>query len=1459
MGFLSRLLSPGRSTASGAAGHSLEQTERAERLILQGNSDEDAGDLSKAMRCYDEAIKAAPKLARAHLNRGNILQEQNRLDDALSAYVTATTLDPDYTGAHFNIGNVNMRMERHHEAISAYQVALRLKPDYFDAEFALAMAFGTGGRYEEAVAAYRRCIEIQTDSIPAHMGLAATFRALGRNAAVLEVLHQLLATNPDIAQAHCLAGDVFLVLGKIENAIASYGRALEIDPQFFVALTSMGDAQRQMGRHDAALASYERAVSIHPNVALLHMKLGNTLQTIGKNDAALKAMKLAVALDPHSTVIQFNAGNLYDEHGDYAGALVHYKQAIAVQPDAQSFNNLGIVQKKLGLLEDALASYRSALALDPECVDAHCNLGLALQEGGRCEQALSSLMRARQLDPLRALVHSNIALVLTDLNRLQEALDSCRQALELDPNLVEAHCNFGTIQLALGLLGEAAHSFERTLALAPSYTKARHNLSHAQLSLGQFEQGWRNYELRLDEHKNSRPATPLPQWTGQPVAIGDRVLVFVEQGLGDMLQFSRYLPLVAQRFAAGVSLFAPTPLLSLFRRSFPMIDVIDTMPNNQHEWQWQCPLMSLPFAFGTMLGTIPNQMPYLVPDVERSAQWRSRIGQLNLPLGEHRKIGIVWKPGTAMKIAHLKATTLQTLAPILNLPNCTWFSLQKEPDPETSAWVNTGKLVDWSTDFHDFDDSAALAVNLDLVISVDTSVAHLAGGLGLPTWLLNRYASDWRWMREREDSPWYPTLRIFAQERPGDWDAVASRVAKELATWHPSPVAKVEVPSVSADHWRKLGNAFLKSNNLTEAARCYRKGIQANPSDAICHSNLGFVLVQLGQRAEAEQMLSLAVAGNSADFDALYLLGNLVRDGGELTQAITYYRAALGVNPDFECCRRDLCMLLVQSGQPQEARLLMDETAAVDTESGDYFVFRGNMHLACGEYMEAEAAFLSANQLEPLNTMVLTNLGAAQLGKRDVLSAVNTFTQLLAIEPENVAAYTNRATAFHLSGQIALAIQDYHQALRLDPQYLYAQQNLLGALTYSARCTPEEYLQEARNYGEKARLLAKPYTSWQCHLQPVGARPLRVGFVSGDLRMHPVGYFLESILSCMDQVDIACIAYSNAVVEDAFSKHLQTVFSEWHRVSTLSDQELAAKIHAENIDILVDLAGHTAHNRLAVFSWCAAPVQVSWLGYWASTGVAEVDYILVDDISVPPSETKNFSEEPWYLPSSRLCLSPPANGAQIFPNPLPALNNGYVTFASFQNLAKISDATLATWADVLAMLPTARLRLQSRPLGHHETRVHMQTRLTQANIDPARVDLFEGSSREEYLKAYFDVDIVLDTFPFPGGTTTAEALWMGVPTITLTGNTLVGRQGESMLHIVGLDDWIAHSDADYVRLAVAKASDPEKLAPLRSGLRDAALQSSLFDAETFAKNLTLAFHGMAQYDAISPGKSANTR
>jgi protein O-GlcNAc transferase len=660
---------------------------------------------------------------------------------------------------------------------------------------------------------------------------------------------------------------------------------------------------------------------------------------------------------------------------------------------------------------------------------------------------------------------------------------------------------------------------------------------------------------------------------------------------------------------------------------------------------------------------------------------------------------------------------------------------------------------------------------------------------------------------------------------------------------HPSAPAGV---AIGSGEWRKRGNGYLSAGILNEAANCYRKGTESDPGDSICYSNLGYVLGEMGQAAESEDMLRKAVALNPADFDAHYLLGNLARAKGEWLQAIARYRQALRINNDFDVCRRELCILLAHTGQIREARAVLAQGAAFASDSADFYYFRGNLHLAADEYAEALADFKQADKLQPQDASILINLGVAQLKRREVFSALETYRRILGFEPDNVQAHANMAIAFQQSGQLDLAIQSYRHALQLNPEFLNAHQNLLFALTYVPGFPPEEYLREARRYGERVAARAKPCTEWNC-AQAVGApRPLRVGFVSGDLRSHPVGMFLENVLAHIDHGKLELIAYSSTVTEDVHSERLKSLFTEWHAIATLTDEALAEEIHSDRIDILVDLAGHTGLNRLSVFAWKAAPLQVSWLGFWASTGVAEIDYILVDAISAPQSDAQFFSEKLWHLRDTRLCLTPPVTQRPIEVLALPALLKGFVTFGSYQILNKISDGTLALWSRVLASVPSARLRIQSLPLAFPDAVANMQTRLVAAGIDVARVDLHGGAPREDYLASYGEIDLVLDTFPFPGGTTTAEALWMGVPTVTLAGNSLLSRQGASMMHCVGLGDWVAGSEDEFVEIALANARDLEALATLRAELRARALASPLFDAAKFARILEDAFAEMVR-------------
>lgn len=653
-------------------------------------------------------------------------------------------------------------------------------------------------------------------------------------------------------------------------------------------------------------------------------------------------------------------------------------------------------------------------------------------------------------------------------------------------------------------------------------------------------------------------------------------------------------------------------------------------------------------------------------------------------------------------------------------------------------------------------------------------------------------------------------------------------------------------PLSDPENWRQRGNELLTRGDFADAEACYRKGILEDARDSICYSNLGFVLVEQCRWEEAARMLGHAIALNPADADAHFLLGNIARDRRDWNRAARCYQTALSINPDFALCRSELSLVFVQSGQLHDARKVLDEGPGVDSATPQYHFFKACLHLSSGEFDAAIESFETAKRMLPHHPDILWGLGWAQLKRNDALSALKTAFQILELQPNNARAYDLKAIAYQLTGQHDLAINSFRKAIGVNPEYLSAHQNLLSALGYFASTSPLDYLEEAQQFAEKLRARAQPYASWPCNEVANSSRPLRVGFVSGDLRHHSVSMFLDNVLPFLNPQDITCIAYSNALIEDAFSEHLKPMFSEWTQITFMADDELAKKIHDDHIDVLVDLSGHTAQNRISVFAWRPAPVQVSWLGYWASTGLAEVDYILVDRVSVREEEAQFYTEKLWYLPDTRLCFSQPATSNPMVSGVAPSLRLGYVTFGSFQSISKITSAALEVWSQLLKKLPSSRLRLQSMPLSFHDCTSHMRERLHAAGIDLNRVDLVGAMSRDAYLNAYADVDLVLDTFPFPGGATTAEALWMGVPTVTLAGNSLLARQGESMLRCVGLADWVATDEQHYIHLVLEKVGNPLALSALRASLREIALASPLFDGATFAKNLTYALQRMTE-------------
>lgn len=473
------------------------------------------------------------------------------------------------------------------------------------------------------------------------------------------------------------------------------------------------------------------------------------------------------------------------------------------------------------------------------------------------------------------------------------------------------------------------------------------------------------------------------------------------------------------------------------------------------------------------------------------------------------------------------------------------------------------------------------------------------------------------------------------------------------------------------------------------------------------------------------------------------------------------------------------------------------------------------------------------------------NLGLTYQSLGQWAEARAAYQRTLTIEPGNVQARFNIAKMLQDTFDFEAASQAYQAALDVDPRHIDSLANLIFVQHY--RYPPDEVAQQAliRRVGE----LNPVRHAWP--RRAADKKPLRVGFVSADLRKHPVGYFLRDVLLALASTAVASgeltlLAYANHALTDEFTQDIRPAFAAWHTVDLWNDARLDAQIRSDEIDILVDLSGRTAGNRLPVFAGKPAPVQVSWLGYFATTGLTQMDAILADPVCVPAGEESLYVEHVVRLPHTRLCMSPPV--VTESPAAPPVLTNGFITFGCFQTLPKINVGVLAAWAKILNACPLARLRLQAPQLNDEGQRARFTGRLEAAGIDADRVDLLGPVSRELYLSSYNAVDILLDTFPYPGGTTTAEALWMGVPTLTLALPGMLGRQGQSMLENAGLADWVTHSEAEYVQQAVAwgrrETGVCKKLQSLRGTLRSQAAQSPLFDSARFAQDWWAALQGL---------------
>lgn len=495
-----------------------------------------------------------------------------------------------------------------------------------------------------------------------------------------------------------------------------------------------------------------------------------------------------------------------------------------------------------------------------------------------------------------------------------------------------------------------------------------------------------------------------------------------------------------------------------------------------------------------------------------------------------------------------------------------------------------------------------------------------------------------------------------------------------------------------------------------------------------------------------------------------------------------------------------------------------------------------------GHYADMETEARAATRRAPRDGLGWKMLGAALQMQGRARAALPCMQKAQRFFPGDAEIQNNIGLAQQELGRFAAAELSYRKAFGMVPDFFGAHSNLLFLQNYNSTGSPAKRFEQALRFGKTVTAYAaQPFRSWACRKDPTR---LRIGIVSGDLRRHPVAYFLESLLGSLNAETVELIAYPTVLKVDELTNRLAPHFSAWRPIHDKTDEAAAAMIEADNVHVLLDLSGHTAENRLSLFAWRPAPVQATWLGYFATTGVAQIDYLLGDRFVSPPGEANQFTETLWRMPDSYLCFTAPEFDLAVAP--LPALENGHVTFACFNNLSKMNDEVVAVWARVLQRVPDARLFLKNPQLGDAGVRTHTLARFAAHGIPAARLDLEGPSARRELLAAYQQADIVLDPFPYPGGTTSMEALWMGLPIVTRKGDRFLSHLGESVLHNAGLPDWIAADDDEYVAIAVQKAGDLAALAALRGALRAQVLASPLYDAPRFARHFEEALWGMWQ-------------
>jgi predicted O-linked N-acetylglucosamine transferase (SPINDLY family) len=1352
------------------------------------------------------AAALSPEDAEMHNNLGNALRDRGMPEDSAQSCRRALAINPDFASAHYNLGNALAELGQVEAAVASFRRALEIEPGFALAHYNLGNQMRILGHLDEAIKSYRHALEITPDFALAHNNLGNVLRDVGQYDAAASSYLRMVELQPDAAMGYSNLGNVLRELGRFEESAENCRRALELKPDFAEAWSNLGVAQQDLGMLDEAIGSFRKALEVDGEFRIAHSNL-----------------LFALNYHPQKSGEEiYSAYREYDErygqphrkswraHGNPKEPGKRLKIGY-VSPDFRQHSCRYFLEPLLSKHDKGqveVTAYAELLGEDPVTRRYKDYVEHWVVTSGLTDDALAERIRADGIDILIDLAGH------TDKNRLG--------VFARKPAPIQiSWLGYGT---TTGL-----SAIDYLLTDATSAPEGSEGLFS--------EQPWRIetpcYAYRPAEgigEINPLPALRKGHLTygtlTRAIRINDRVIRVWSEILkrvesahliidsADYRESGMQERLKAKFAAHGI---APERLEIGYHSppwdTLRSIDIgLDCFPHNSGTTLFETLYMGIPYitlAGRPSVGRLGSSILHGVGHPEWIAETEEFYIEKAVQLASDTDKLSVLRSGLRREMARSALLDEAGFA-------------RKVETAYRRMWEKWCAAEDCAMEASPFRREARVAEPDHGAAAQETAGQETA--------------------EERSQ-----LFNLFNAGRYGEMESLARRLIERYPesglAWKGLSVAlqaqgqealaelrrTVELLPEDADAHNNLGNALRNAGRFEAAQASYRRALEINPDFADAYNNLGNVLKDLGRLDDALASYRHALELNPLFADAHNNLGSVLKDLGQFDAALANYRKALELNPDFAAAYNNLGNAQTCIGHLDEA--LANCRRALELAPGYAAAHYnlGNALREAGQYDEALSSYGKALEIRPDYAEAYTNQGNVlkDLGRLDEAAA--SYRRALEINPCFAEAHNNLGNALKDLGHVDEAMASYRLALKFNPAFAEVYSNLLFSLNYYSGLHDKEIFSVGREYDRR-------FMIWDGGRHPNDGDPerrLRIGYVSPDFRRHAVAYFAEPILARHDRTRVEIYCYAEVQREDDYTERFRRLSDHWHSTVGLSDEAVEKLIREHRIDILVDLAGHTRGNRLPLFGRKPAPVQITYLGFAGSSGLSAMDYRLTDRYADPEGTEGRYTEKLLRLPYSLWCYRPGPDMPDV--TALPTQKRGYLTFGSFNNFNKLDQETMDLWAALLRAIADSRLMMLTVPEG--EARQRLLKEFAARGIDAQRLELHGSLPMDAFHRKFLEADIALDPVNVNGGTTTCEALWMGLPVLSLTGKRFLSRAGLSILSTVGMADFAAATPEAYLQVASYLNENRDLLVEIRANLRGFVAASPLTDETGFTRAL----------------------